>query len=134
MKLLVETVRVSQKSKDQLVRIKRNTGIENWNSLCRCALLHSLSLPEEPDIIKLESISSIEMTWKTFAGDHGKVIEALIAYRYKKSKTAYISDYFYAHLQRGIEELAKFDSETSLPVESSEIEICSMFRDLTAST
>ena len=36
--MAIEHIRVSQHAKDQLIRLKRVTGIKNWNVLCRWAL------------------------------------------------------------------------------------------------
>jgi DNA sulfur modification protein DndE len=38
MKPPVETVRISKQGRDQLIKIRRQTGIENWNIICRWAL------------------------------------------------------------------------------------------------
>lgn len=40
---MIETVRVSEKAKVQLITLKRRTGIQNWNVLCRWALCSSLA-------------------------------------------------------------------------------------------
>ena len=32
---ILDNIRLSQKAKDQLIRLKRHTGIEHWNVLCR---------------------------------------------------------------------------------------------------
>ena len=42
--MLIETVRVSAKARDELIRLKTKTRIENWNTLCRWAICHSLSV------------------------------------------------------------------------------------------
>lgn len=46
--MAVEHVRVSQQAKDHLVRLKRITGIKNWNVLCRWALCVSLAEESTP--------------------------------------------------------------------------------------
>ena len=42
--MFIETVRVSAKARDELIRLKTKTQIENWNTLCRWAICHSLSV------------------------------------------------------------------------------------------
>jgi DNA sulfur modification protein DndE len=32
---MIENVRISEKAKNQLITLKRRTGIQNWNTLCR---------------------------------------------------------------------------------------------------
>ena len=34
----IDHIRLSQQAKDQLIKLKRVTGIEHWNVLCRWAL------------------------------------------------------------------------------------------------
>jgi DNA sulfur modification protein DndE len=78
----LETIRLSQQMKEQLIRLKRQTGIQQWNILCRWALLTSLADPTEPPDHKIPADSSVEMDWKTFAGEYGEVFLALLALRY----------------------------------------------------
>ncbi|EKK5432484.1 DNA sulfur modification protein DndE, partial [Enterobacter hormaechei] len=69
----IEMVKVSEKGKQQLITLKKRTGIENWNILCRWALCVSLaesSVPPHEDII---TDSNIEMSWKTFAGEFSEI-------------------------------------------------------------
>ena len=42
---MIETVRTSEKGKTQLITLKRRTGIQNWNVLCRWAFCISLKDP-----------------------------------------------------------------------------------------
>lgn len=103
---MIETVRVSEKAKIQLVTLKRRTGIENWNILCRWAFCLSLKeknpLPNENIITD----SSIEMTWKTFTGGEEDLYLALLLQRAKEDDVTLdkqsINHYFKLHLHRGI--------------------------------
>jgi len=102
MKPPIETIRLSQKAKDQLVELKKQTGIENWNTLCRWALCYSLSLKSEPSISKENPEKSIEMTWHTFSGGQD-CYGAIIQKSYKNSSCLDgIPAYLSAHLSRGI--------------------------------
>lgn len=108
--MIIETVRVSEQGKDQLVKLKRNTGIQNWNVLCRWALCTSLAEKSVPPKTKIASDSSIEMTWKTFAGEHEGIYTALIKQRCRidgiaLSKEA-LAEQFKLHLHRGLGYLA----------------------------
>ncbi len=101
---MIETVRISEKGKQQLKRLKRNTGITNWNTLCRWALCTSLaekSIPPEEDI---PSDSNIEMSWKTFSGQYESVYEALIKQRLIDDGLSPedTNMWFRVHLHRGI--------------------------------
>ena len=64
---MIETVKVSEKAKVQLITLKRKTGIQNWNVLCRWALCLSLAEKSIPPDENIVTDSSIEMTWPTTA-------------------------------------------------------------------
>jgi DNA sulfur modification protein DndE len=67
--MIVKHFKLSQPEKDRLIRIKRQTGIQNWNILCRWALCWSLAEPTAPGGIDPASDSNVEMDWSTFAGE-----------------------------------------------------------------
>ena len=102
----IETIRLSEKAKAQLITIKKNTKIENWNVLCRWALMLSLkekSLPPHEDIL---TNSNIEMTWKVFGGEFSDIYMAMLKQRiyqdYNKVNEDEIYYHFKLHLHRGI--------------------------------
>jgi DNA sulfur modification protein DndE len=103
---MIETVRVSEKAKIQLITLKRRTGIQNWNILCRWAFCISLSEKSEPPYEDIPSDSSIEMTWKTFTGGDEEIFLALIKLRAHNSGVPLsketLTRYFRLHLHRGI--------------------------------
>lgn len=74
----LETVRLSQQGKEQLIKLKRVTGITQWNTLCRWALCTSLADPSMPLVREITTDSNVEMSWKTFAGAHGDLYLALL--------------------------------------------------------
>lgn len=78
--MLPETVRLSQNSKEQLLRLKRRTGIQNWNTLSRWGLCLSLA-DERPPIETTDNDSNVEMSWRTFAGSQSDVYVALLRLR-----------------------------------------------------
>jgi DNA sulfur modification protein DndE len=106
----VEQVRLSQVAKDQLSRLKRRTGLKNWNVLCRWAFCRSLAEPTSPSPIPIPADSSVEMTWKVFGGAQSDVYWALL--RQRCSADGLLGDeetlarYFRLHLHRGIAYLA----------------------------
>ncbi|MFR9797479.1 DNA sulfur modification protein DndE [Streptomyces sp. MS06] len=77
----LETIRLSQPARDQLVWLKRTTGIKNWNVLCRWALAMSLREPSAPLVKEIITDSNVEMSWKTFAGTYGDIYLALLRQR-----------------------------------------------------
>ncbi|MER7662058.1 DNA sulfur modification protein DndE [Streptomyces sp. NPDC096193] len=77
----LENVRLATPSKDRLVRLKRTTGISQWNVLCRWALALSLADASTPLVRDVVTDSNVEMSWKTFAGQHGDLYLALLKQR-----------------------------------------------------
>ncbi|MBB5871903.1 DNA sulfur modification protein DndE [Allocatelliglobosispora scoriae] len=73
-----DTVRVGGEIRDQLITLKRRTGVMNWNVLCRWALCRSLSEPTAPGLMPTSGDATVEMTWKTFAGPAGDIYWWLI--------------------------------------------------------
>lgn len=113
---MIETVKVSEKAKVQLITLKRRTGIQNWNVICRWAFCMSLaenSLPPNEDVV---ADSSVEMTWKTFTGGREDLYTGLLLLRAKKDgiqfDEAKINNYFKLHLHRGISYLNGSSTET----------------------
>lgn len=78
---MIEHIRLTQAARDQLVTLKRRTGIAQWNILCRWGLCRSLAEPAAPPAAKLVYDSNVEMTWRVFAGDYGDQLWALMRYR-----------------------------------------------------
>ncbi|MGR5000950.1 DNA sulfur modification protein DndE [Vibrio celticus] len=102
----IETVRLSEKAKGQLITVKKNTKIDNWNVLCRWALMLSLreeSIPPHEDIV---TNSNVEMTWKVFGGEFSDIYLAMLRQRIKtdfgKIDEDELNYYFKLHLHRGI--------------------------------
>lgn len=108
--MAIETIHLSEKAKTQLLTLKRKTGIQHWNVLCRwafCASLAEGSIPPDEDI---PSDSSVEMTWRTFGGTHAPIYLGLLRIRAKRDKfplsQANELYYFRLHLHRGISYLS----------------------------
>ena len=79
--LSIETVRLGADTKIHLSTLKKRTGIENWNTLCRWAFCLSLS-DETPVRDRDEKgVGAVEMTWKTFAGEDEDIYRALLVER-----------------------------------------------------
>lgn len=65
---MIETVRISPAAKDQLVTLKRRTGLKHWNELGRWSLCRSLAEPTRPPDVPIPTEGGIEIEWKTFGG------------------------------------------------------------------
>ncbi|MGW4627693.1 DNA sulfur modification protein DndE [Streptomyces rubiginosohelvolus] len=77
----LENIRLATTSKDRLSRLKRTTGIAQWNVLCRWALCLSLADASTPLIREVVTDSNVEMSWRTFAGPYGDLYLALLKQR-----------------------------------------------------
>ena len=106
----IEYVRLSQQAKEQLIRLKRFTGIQNWNVLCRWAFCVSLSEPSKPSLGSIQADSAVEMTWKVFGGEYQETYLALLKERCHRDGLEVtdenLSTQLRLHLHRGIAELA----------------------------
>lgn len=108
--MTLDHIKVSQQARDQLIKLKRSTGIQNWNVLCRWAFCLSLSEPSIPSPVRIPADSSVEMTWKVFGGKFHDIYLALLKERCHRDGVE-ISDesmanQFRLHLHRGIAHLA----------------------------
>ena len=65
----INSIKLSQTAKDQLVKLKRSTKIEQWNVLCRWAFFRSLAETAPPSLVPIPADSNLEMTWKVFGGE-----------------------------------------------------------------
>jgi DNA sulfur modification protein DndE len=113
---MIETVKVSEKARIQLITLKKRTGIQNWNTLCRWAFCLSLSEKSAPPNEDIISDSSVEMTWRTFTGGNEALYLSLLMQRAKADSipndAVKINNYFKLHLHRGISYLNSASSET----------------------
>lgn len=108
--MAIEHIRLSQPAKDQLIKLKRVTGIEHWNVLCRWALCLSLSEQSVPPASKIPADSNVEMSWKVFGGRYADLYLALLKERCVRdglgTEPEVLAQQFRLHLHRGISYLA----------------------------
>lgn len=106
----IDHIRLSQQAKDQLLRLKRRTGLQHWNVLCRWAFLTSLAEPSIPPLTKILADSSVELTWRVFGGTYSEIYLALLRQRCHHDKLdlsdEVLATQFRLHLHRGIGYLA----------------------------
>lgn len=107
---MIETVRITQQAKDQLMTLKRRTGVTQWNVLCRWALSRSLAEPTSPSRVELPLNSNVEIDWRTFGGPEEEIYFSLVRWRCAQDGLARddetVSEQFKLHLHRGIAYLA----------------------------
>jgi len=108
--MAIEHIRLSKQAREQLIRLKRHTGIEHWNVLCRWAFCRSLADPAIPAPAKIPADSNVEMSWRVFGGRHSDLYMALLKARCLNDGIELddetLSQQFRLHLHRGIAFLA----------------------------
>jgi DNA sulfur modification protein DndE len=106
----VERVRISQAGKEQLIKLKRVTKIDQWNVLCRWAFCRSLSELTPPSPVPIPADSNVEMTWQVFGGAIGNMLIAALKQRCHDDGLGVnqetLATQFRLHLHRGIGYLA----------------------------
>lgn len=108
--MALDRIRFSQQARDQLIKLKRQTGLNHWNVICRWAFCASLAEKTVPSSVTITLDSSLEMEWTTFGGEHHEIYLALLKQRCVKdgfgtdAKT--LSNQLRLHLHRGIGRLA----------------------------
>ena len=108
--MTIEYIRLSQKAKTQLIKLKRVTGIKHWNELCRWGFCVSLVEKNAPPVVKISTDSNVEMSWKVFAGRYDGLYIALLKERCLQdglgTDPEVLAQQFRLHLHRGISYLA----------------------------
>lgn len=106
----IETVRISAQGREQLSRLKRYTGIEHWNVLCRWAFCVSIAEVTKPPLTIVKTEGGVEMTWKTFGGPQAELYLALLTNRCLQDgiepDDGNLTEQLRLHLHRGLAYLA----------------------------
>jgi DNA sulfur modification protein DndE len=106
----LEHIRLSKQAREQLIRLKRYTGVEHWNVLCRWAFCRSLSEPSVPPRAHIPADSNVEMSWRVFGGRHHSIYLGLLRERCLQDGLGVtdevLDEQFRLHLHRGIAYLA----------------------------
>ena len=110
MKPPVDRIHLSQTAKDQLIKLKRHTKIEQWNILCRWGFCRSLAESSIPSPIPIPADSNVQITWQVFGGELADIL--IIALKQRCHNDGLGTDketlarQFRLHLHRGIGYLA----------------------------
>jgi len=104
--MIKKDIKLSDHARTQLLTMKRRTGIQNWNVLCRWAFCLSMEEKAIPPPENIPADSPVEMNWSTFAGRYENVYWTLLVTRAKRDGVELSEDalnsYFRLHLHRGI--------------------------------
>ena len=111
MKVPVENVKIGDRGRDLLIKLKRVTGLEHWNEICRSAFAFSLRDRSLPPPYDPSSEKAVVMDWKVFAGPYNSIYAALLLIRHRHDKesgfTGSVEECLRRHIQRG---LGSFDA------------------------
>lgn len=112
---MIDRIRLTAAAKIQLSTLKRKTGIEHYNALCRHALCVSLanaSMPPEEDF---NFNGGVEIDWRTFTGGYEALYLNLILLRMQQdgsdASVEAARKTCIGHLHRGLSYLASKEDE-----------------------
>lgn len=115
---MIETLRLSERGKEQLIKLRRSTGIKHWNALCRWALCVSLADERPVGNARIVADSNVELSWKVLTGEWSDVYFALLQQRCKvdscSNDATSLNMLLRRHVHRGIAMLAGSEEPCSL--------------------
>ena len=107
---MIDRVKLTAAAKQQLINLKRRTGIEHYNTICRHALVVSLNNPANVPIENLQFTNGIEIDWEVFCGGYGHTYLNLMIARAAQEgvqpSDGNIRQLLSSHLHRGLSYLA----------------------------
>ncbi len=107
---LIERVRLTAAAKQQLITLKRRTGIEHYNVIGRHALCASLANKTKVPTEMLQYAGGLEIDWGTFAGEAEATLTNLLILRALadegEATSLAVRKILQAHLHRGLGYLA----------------------------
>lgn len=114
----IERVKLTSAAKNQLIALKRRTGVEHNNALCRHALCLSLANPSAPPLEHFNFAGGIEIDWRTFTGGnealyHNLLVTRLVSDRIDVSDETVRAALLH-HVHRGLSYLASRREEDLL--------------------
>lgn len=101
---MIDRIKLTAAAKNQLITIKRRTGIDHYNSICRHALCISLSGSSELVVEKLNFSGGLEIDWNTLTGGHEDLYINIVRASLKdKNMTGdALRETVIAHIHRGL--------------------------------
>jgi DNA sulfur modification protein DndE len=107
---VIERVKLTAIAKNQLIALKRKTGIEHNNVLCRHALCLSLANPSIPPEESFNFSGGLEIDWRTFTGGNEGVYYNLLVVRLLRDRAPVVPNSIRQglalHVHRGLSYLA----------------------------
>lgn len=114
----MERIKLSASARNQLATLKRRTGIEHNNALCRHALCISLANPSVPPEENFSFTGGLEIDWRTLTGGQEALYTNLLIVRLladgKRVSEEAIRQTFLLHVHRGLSYLVSRREEDLL--------------------
>lgn len=102
----MERIKLNAAARNQLTTLKRRTGIEHNNAICRHALCISLANPSVPPEETFSFGGGIEIDWRTLTGGEDALYSNLLAVRLlsegRRVNEESIRQTFVLHVHRGL--------------------------------
>ena len=102
----MERIKLTAAARNQLATLKRRTGIEHNNALCRHALCISLANPSIPPDETFSFGGGIEIDWRTLTGGQDALYYNILVVRLlsegKRVNEESIRQTFVQHVHRGL--------------------------------
>lgn len=116
---MIERVKLTAAAKQQLITLKRKTGIEHYNTICRHALVLSLTNPAPAPTENLQFTNGLEIDWDVFTGGYSETYLNMLILRTLNDadgfSASHVRQTLSSHLHRGLSYLAsRKDTEISL--------------------
>ena len=113
---LPDAVRISTRGREILTKLKRYTGIGQWNTLCRISYCYSIAITTEPTQSPEKGDIALEIEWPTFAGPLKAELAALTVARARAAAVTEqdIARYVRSHLERGLSAIQNVRSVTEM--------------------
>ncbi|MDB5875379.1 MAG: sulfur modification protein DndE [Ramlibacter sp.] len=114
----MERIRLNAAARNQLSTLKRRTGIEHNNALCRHALCLSLANPSVPADENYTFGGGVEIDWRTFTGGQDDLYFNLLTVRLaaegRKVTADAVRNALVQHVHRGLSYLVSRREEDLL--------------------
>ncbi len=114
----MERIKLNAAARNQLTTLKRRTGIEHNNAICRHALCISLANASIPPDETFSFGGGVEIDWRTLTGGHDGLYYNLLAVRLlsegRRVSDELIRQTFVLHVHRGLSYLVSRREEDLL--------------------
>lgn len=115
---MMERIKLTAVARNQLITLKRRTGIEHNNALCRHALCISLANPSIPPDETFSFSGGIEIDWRTLTGGQDALYYNLLVVRLlteeKRVTGELVRQACVMHIHRGLSYLVSWRDEDLL--------------------